>query len=561
MAFNWLNLAASTNLSWTSCYEGFQCARLSVPLLYSNHSAGEAQLALVKLPSKYSSGHANYRGPLLFNPGGPGNSGVQFVVDGAAYFRDILGPEYDLVGFDPRGVGATTPFLSVFKDPAEALQFYSTYPLVSEATETAFGQEFAQSQILGRLAFERAKEVAESVTSLTAANDMMSIIKAFGVDKLNYWGVSYGSVIGATFAAKYPDNVGRLVIDGVVNSHQWYGGRDEVGALVDADKALESIYEACVSSGPSACALHESSTALIAARVQKLIDKVRRAPVQVLTGNGTSLAFGVVDYNVLLTQLYATTFFPYRLAPAVFAALAQLERGDGSALFSGSTTQGIDSLSTCSYNSSEPYVAGVLDISLAVLCGDNTSPDVPTLEESYSWYQEATKQSPQFTGSYYGTHRGACAGWTIRGKDKLDASFATNTSYPLLIISNTLDPVTPITSARNMSAGFAGSVLLQQNSTGHMSMSGFSTCTAQAIRAYFADGILPAHATVCQPDGAIFEPLRGPTSPFPRAAQAEFHVGEGDLEGAVRALAMSGIFEKAGPVGIWRKMGMGWAAK
>ncbi|KIP05919.1 hypothetical protein PHLGIDRAFT_73444, partial [Phlebiopsis gigantea 11061_1 CR5-6] len=84
-------------------------------------------------------------------------------------------------------------------------------------------------------------------------------------------------------------------------------------------------------------------------------------------------------------------------------------------------------------------------------------------------------------------------------------SFITNTSSPILLIGNTLDPVTPIAGARNMSSGFAGSVMLQQNSTGHSTLSGFSTCTALAIHAYFANGTLPAPDTVCQPDTAIFQ--------------------------------------------------------
>lgn len=89
-----------------------------------------------------------------------------------------------------KGVGETTPFLSIFKDPAEALQWYATYPPDLNESISSFGRAFAQTQILGKLAVDRAEKVAEAVTTPTVAGDMLSITKAFGFDKLNFWGVS-----------------------------------------------------------------------------------------------------------------------------------------------------------------------------------------------------------------------------------------------------------------------------------------------------------------------------------------------------------------------------------
>lgn len=526
MDFNWLGVNVSTNLTWTSCYESFQCARLTVPLIYSNHSAGEAQVALVMSPSNFSAGDSNYLGPILFNPGGPGESGVELIVEGAEYFREIVGPQYDLVGFDPRGVGVTTPALSIFRDPAEALQWYATWPLNVNESASSFGRAFAQSTILGRLAEDRAEEVAESVSTPTVANDMLSITKAFGFDKVNYWGISYGSVLGATFAAMFPDNVGRFVIDGVVNSHEWYEGVD-TSSLVDADAALHSVWAACVAAGPDACALYENSTAHVAARVQVLVDRVHLAPVPVINDTDPSaITFAVVDYAALVDQLFLLAYFPYSHAPAAAAALAALERGDGGPILQGSQLSGIDGLSTCAYDSSEPYVAGLLEVELAIACGDQRRVGAATLDRAKANYQDLVKQSRFFAGDLWATLQAGCTGWTIRGKDRFNASFATNTSTPLLIIGNTLDPITPLVSAKNMSHGFAGSVLLQQNSTGHSSWSGFSTCTARAVNAYFTQGALPAPGTVCQPDFAIFEDAGAPTSLVRRGASRVYEAAE-----------------------------------
>ncbi|GJE95986.1 alpha/beta hydrolase [Phanerochaete sordida] len=544
--FNWTALTASTNLTWTPCFEAFgnlQCARLSVPLYYSEPSAGEAQIALVMSPSNFSAGDSNYKGQILFNPGGPGDSGVQLIVEGGEYFRSIIGPEYDLVGFDPRSVGGTTPVVSIFKNPAEALQWYSTYPENLNESDSSFGRAFAQADILGRLAVDRAKNVSEAVSSPTVASDMFSIMQAFGVDKLNYWGISYGTVLGSTYAAMYPDHVGRFIIDGVVNAHEWYTGND-TASLATSDAALASLWESCVAAGPTNCALYENSTELIAARVNKLIADVHVAPVPIYSdADPSAISFGVLDYTTLVQVLYQTTYFPYSHASSFASALVALEAGNASAVFAGSDTQAVDALSTCAFDTSKPYVANIMDVELAIACGDALNPNVSTVQQAKELYGEIVAQSPLFGPDAWPTLLGGCTGWSIRGKDRLNGSFVTNTSNPILVIGNTLDPVTPLISAKNMSVGFAGSVLLTQNSTGHSSWSGFSSCTAQAVAAYFANGTLPAAGTMCQPDFAIFEPADGISSLLRRDANP----GTGaDLYGAARALAGSGLAARFG---------------
>lgn len=146
--------------------------------------------------------------------GGPGGSGVQFVQELAPYFRAIIGPQYDLVGFDPRGkrfffsettaadrhcagVGETTPILSAFNNPAEELEFYAPYPQNANESISSLGRTLAQAQILGKLAADRIEQISESVSTAAVATDMLTITRAFGFDKVNYWGISYGSVLGA----------------------------------------------------------------------------------------------------------------------------------------------------------------------------------------------------------------------------------------------------------------------------------------------------------------------------------------------------------------------------
>ncbi|KIP04825.1 hypothetical protein PHLGIDRAFT_179591 [Phlebiopsis gigantea 11061_1 CR5-6] len=506
--FNWASLASSTTLSWTPCYDAFQCARFTVPLQYSNLSAGEAQIALVMSPSEFKPGDENYLGPILFNPGGPGGSGVQYVLEFAEYFRAVIGPKYDLVGFDPRAVGQTTPPLSVFESPAEALEFYGDFPLNSNESVSSLGLFYTKSKILSNLVLDKAKVIAESVSTAAVATDMLGITRAFGFDKLSYWGISYGSVIGATYAAMFPENINHLLIDGVLNSHDWYAG-NLFSSLQDTDKALASIYEACHEVGPTLCAIYENTTDLISARVNKIINDVHILPVPVYNNTDpSSITFGSVDYSVLISELFQMVYSPYALAPIAAEGLVQLEQGiSGSITFQGTIIQAmVDPLATCDFNNSQPFVAGLLDTSNAIQCGDvlvNQTMSFPEVQKVY----DQNVQTSLFAPQAYNIDIGLCTTWptTITAKDRFNGSFTTNTSSPILLIGNTFDPITPITGARNMSAGFVGSVLLQQNSTGHTSLSGFSTCTALAIHAYFANGTLPAPGTVCQPDTTIFQ--------------------------------------------------------
>ncbi|GJE95975.1 hypothetical protein PsYK624_121680 [Phanerochaete sordida] len=529
-SFNWLSLNASTSLAWTPCYDAFQCARLSVPLYYSDPSAGSAAIALIKSPSNFSAGSAEYLGPILFNPGGPGGSGVELVLAGAPYFRAIIGAQYDLVGFDPRGVGATTPPLSIFNSPPEALEWYAGYPQNVNESVSSFGRGHAAANILGSLAADRASVEAQAVSTPAVAHDMLSIARAFGFERVNYWGVSYGSVIGATFAAMFPQNVGRFIIDGVVNAHEWYAGVD-TSSLLDADAALSSVWSACTAAGPSNCPLYASDPAAIAKRVNALVDAVHLAPVPVFNGS-SQITFGVMDYTALVHQLYTLAQHPYADGAQIVAGLSALARGDASLIYQGSDAQAVSALATCAFDAGAPFADGSLDVTFAIAGGDQLRTGTLSLEQARANYALLVKQSAFFAPDLWATLQGGGSGWTLRGKDRFNGSFATQTSTPVLLIGNTFDPLTPLANAHNMSAGFARSVVLQQNSTGHSSWTGFSTCTARAVHAYFASGALPARGTVCQPDFAIFAPANGTTSLERRGD------GEVAFDAAVRAIAL-----------------------
>ncbi|TCD64930.1 hypothetical protein EIP91_003427 [Steccherinum ochraceum] len=499
--FNWTTISPSEDLKWTSCYKDFECTRLQVPLDYSDPKAGDAAVALVRYPSPLSLNDEGYLGPILFNPGGPGGSGVEVVLDRAKQFRDILGEGFDIVGFDPRGIGFTTPALYASKTKGEQGLFLNDFLPTVNSSESALGSLYATAQNLGHLAETLAGDVAPHVSTPVVARDMLSITKAHGRDKLQYWGFSYGTILGATFAAMFPDNVGRVVIDGVVDSETYYSAQWSTN-LLDTDAGLFGIYQACVDAGPLVCRIYEKTADEIHARVQKLLAQLRTTPVSFY--NETSGAYGVVDYSLVTRVIFTTLYKPYNTGERLTSVLADLELGNAEPIFQISETKIAQGYITddcvCP---SVPYetVAHIgRENMLSIACSDAppVEDDLPTLKG----YFEKMAELSMFAETWW--PRIGCSGWRIQAKEQFKAVRETATSHPLLLIGNTADPVTPLWAARKMSKFFKNSTVLTQNSGGHCSIAATSQCTFSAIRAYFQNGTLPEEGTVCDIQSTIF---------------------------------------------------------
>ena len=173
---------------------------------------------------------------------------------------------------------------------------------------------------------------------------------------------------------------------------------------------MTSIYESCVEAGPSLCAIYENSTDLIRARVDKLINDVHIAPVPLINDTDpTASTFGVVDYTVLVQQLFQLTYFPYSHAPGTAEGIAQLEQGNGTLIFQDSSTQLVDdSLATCEAEPGEQFAPGLLDITAAVLCGDILGSSSRTFQQARDNYQSFVDLSPLFATGWYDVTYGAC---------------------------------------------------------------------------------------------------------------------------------------------------------
>ncbi|KAF5357279.1 hypothetical protein D9758_005919 [Tetrapyrgos nigripes] len=478
--FNWNSIEPSTNFTWVDCFSGFQCARFQAPLDYSNPDNGQsAAIAVVKLAAQAPA--SEYGGPIFTNPGGPGGSGVSFMLGGGQFIQSIVGAQFDIIGFDPRGVNNTTPQISFFNTDVERLAFLVDERADLNSTPEALPESWARYQIAGQLAQSRDNGSLNFVTTADVARDMLGMSEALGQENLQYWGFSYGTVLGSVFATMFPDRIKRLVIDGVLDMDAWLA--NDLGGLVnDTDKTMQWFFDGCHAAGPENCAFYASSPAKIEAALDDIYDSLRSQPLPVFLNSDL---YGVLTYDTLRSIIMVALYTP-PLFPLLAQGLAEVQAGNATTFFK--------LLSIVSGDGSAEALT-------AIECGDSDpfNADASQLREYMS------RINSTFAGMGGMPLMNRCAGWKIHPEHRFKGpAGAANTSHPLLVIGNTADPVTPLAGAKKTSLSFPGSVLLTQDSPGHASINTISTCTHQHIAAYFANGTLPEEGTVCSLDAPLF---------------------------------------------------------
>ncbi|KAJ7608483.1 hypothetical protein DFH06DRAFT_1017621, partial [Mycena polygramma] len=186
-------IVPTEELIWIDCYSGNQCARLKVfPLDYSHPENAAAAIAVIRVHSGVPHDSPAYRGPVLINPGGPGGSGVDMVLTMGSQFSTILGTEFDIVGFDPRGIRRSTPRASFFETRVERKIWSQFRPskISMNASTDALPSAWARSVVQGQLVAARHDSSLRFINTDHTARDMLRIVQAHSRDKLQYWGFS-----------------------------------------------------------------------------------------------------------------------------------------------------------------------------------------------------------------------------------------------------------------------------------------------------------------------------------------------------------------------------------
>ncbi|KAG5349857.1 hypothetical protein C0989_001597 [Termitomyces sp. Mn162] len=363
---------------WHPCYEKLQCARLTVPLNYSTPTGEKAAIALTRFPSSLPHESPDYRGPILINPGGPGGSGVQTVVRIGELLSTVIGPQFDILGFDPRGttlrislhtlifiapvipgVGLSTPGASFFETALER-ELWSGISdgfQVINASSGGLARAWANAVINGKLAWERQPEILGHINTDQTARDMLTI-----------------------------NNIERMVIDGVVDIENYYQTLWSTN-LIDTSKTMDYFFTSCHAAGPDTCLFHAPTPDLIAANLTKLYDIVKVRPIPVRT----STSYGLVDYTRLRTSIFSSLYKPWVAYPALANALAALAQGDGAPLFSMYDLPKFQC--DCGPDSEDSRFGK--DAQTTILCndGDPISSEFETLQE---YFKNMMKESEWF---------------------------------------------------------------------------------------------------------------------------------------------------------------------
>ncbi|AXE88475.1 alpha/beta fold hydrolase [Streptomyces sp. Go-475] len=446
----------------------WQCATMKAPLDWDDPKGDTIGLALIRARAD----DPNRRiGSLIFNFGGPGGSGVTSLPAFAEGY-ETLRTRYDLVSFDPRGVGRSAPVICENDQQLDAyFQQDATPDDAAERTELLDNtKEFNEA------CEQNSKKVLPHVRTTDAARDLDLMRQVLGDDRLHYFGISYGTELGGVYAHLFPKRVGRAVFDAVVDPTQ----NAEQGSLGQAkgfQLALDNFAQDCVSKAEE-CPIGTSAQD-VKNRIARLLKNLDSRPIpgvfpRELTQ--TAATSGIAQ------ALYSQDFWEY-----LTQGLQQAYSGDGSILLLLS-----DSMNGREENGEYSNLAAA---NAAINCAD----DKPRYDTAY-----VERKLPEFRaasdlfGDYLAWSMISCTDWAVPGAADHPDVRAPG-SAPILVVGNTGDPATPYEGARKMvdALGEGVGVELTYRGQGHGAYDSENKCVRAAVNGYLLDGKVPRAGTVC----------------------------------------------------------------
>lgn len=454
-------------LEWERC-DDLMCATATAPLDWSDPGEGEIELALVRKPAS-----GQKIGSLLVNPGGPGGSGFDFIAESIDYAVGApLQERFDVVGFDPRGVGRSSPVTCV--DAARMDEFLYGIVPAERGSEEWIAEVTEANRQFGQACADETGELLGNVDTVSAAHDLDLLRAILGDDRLNYLGYSYGSFLGATYAGLYPEKTGRLVLDGAIDpttSNQEVNIAQSVG-FEDALKAYLAdclTGEECPFSGSVDDAADE---------VSRLLTSVSESP---LRGSDGRMLGADALVTAIIYPLYSAESWPYLSDMFESVMFGEADTALAFAdLYNGREPDG-----TYRDNSTEAF--------RAVNCLDYTYDDDPAKMRADA---EELAQAAPIIGPYFGYGDIGCAQWPVTSEGDREA-IAAEGAAPIMVIGTTGDPATPyqwaVALAEQLDSGF----LVSYDGEGHTAYRKSNACVDDTVESFFIDGTVPASDPEC----------------------------------------------------------------
>ena len=451
-------------VSWSSCRNDFQCAKVTVPLDWSKPAGDTITLAMIKLPAS-----GKKIGSMLLNPGGPGVSSVEWFRGSPGALGSRVRQSYDAVAFDPRGVGQSTPIKCLADSEVDGwLSADATPDSDAEATKVV-----DDAKKYGAECEERTGALLAHVDTVSVVKDMDVIRAVLGEKVVSYYGWSYGTFIGAWYAQLFPWRVGRMVLDGAVdpslNAQQYSEGQAQGFSRMGT-----AFVEDCLKD--KGCPLRGTKEQAFA-QLQTLVKNADSSPLP--TSSGRELTQSLMTTGMAMA-LYLPAFWPQ-----LRDALTEAFKGQGDGLLDLADA----------YNERRPdgTYAQTLQATGPIFCLDRT--DTRSLAQvkadAASWAQKYPPLGDTVAWSSLG-----CAVWPIKPAVQPQELTAPG-APPILVVGTTGDPATPYEWAQSLAGQLSKGVLVTFKGEGHTAYRRGSKCIDTTIEDYLVAGTVPKADVTC----------------------------------------------------------------
>ncbi|MDX3240113.1 alpha/beta hydrolase, partial [Streptomyces sp. ME03-5709C] len=451
-------------LHWAPCAEqpSFECTTLTVPLDYARPRSGDIVLAATR--KKTTGPRAERIGSLQFNPGGPGQGAMSRLWAVADGISPAVRAAYDLVALDPRGVAHSTP-VSCGPATAAAPGTLRTLPAAAGGDVAAWDDAYRQ---LATACAHYAGRLLPHVGTENTARDMDVLRAVLGDRRLHYFGVSYGTYLGATYARLFPSRVGRTVLDGAVDP-----ALDGYHSLLDSAKAYQAAWQAFAAdcAARPGCPVGHSPQ-----QADRALDTVRAALNRTPLTAGKDISVTGDDVvNAVMTALRTPAWKDLR------TALAEVRNG---------RTTAVQRLLAGRDASAE-----TTDALLAIGCLSATLSARLTATQTTAALPEFARASPRF-GAFVAALLPACAHWPAP-PTQFPFALTDTGGAPVLVVGTTGDPTTPYAWAKAVARRLPTARLLTYDGAGHTAYQQGDPCVHAAVDRYLLSGHLPPAPAVC----------------------------------------------------------------
>ncbi|MDN5768279.1 MAG: alpha/beta fold hydrolase [Humibacillus sp.] len=459
-------------VSWSKCTgkTNHRCATIAVPVDYAKPDGDRFELALRKVSATDPSKRV---GSLLINPGGPGGSGLEYAQHASFVFSPEVRASYDIIGFDPRGIGQSSPVGCLTDRDLNLLFAGDPTPDTRAEKAKLLGDADAVTARCAAKGGERARHLSTA----EVARDMDVIRVLVGDQKLNYFGVSYGTMLGALYADQFPQKVGRFVLDSAISPNQTQT-QQMTYDIQGFESSIDAFTDWCVAR--SDCALGTDKAAA-RGKITALLDEVEQNGLRTSKPGLETIGEGWASFGIFMC-LYTKQSWP------------TLNQGLREALSGGGDTLLTQAMAVVGRDASGHFAASsYLQAIIPVRCADwRRSPQTPALVAEEAKAKAAHPLWARMTGELYDN----CKTWPTPGRAPTSKTLAVGAA-PILVIGNLRDPATPIGGTKQLAADLDSGTLVTSDHDGHGTYFAGSSCVDAAVDDYLIQGVVPKNGLAC----------------------------------------------------------------